>query len=266
MTDRREDRLIERATALAQADERVDALLLYGSRAGGTADEHSDVDLGLIPSDEWYDAVVAGAPRLISALGEPLFLEWFQSPNWLHAILGDGAEMELLIQRADEIDLELPHRILFDRGRIADRAGRAAGAPSEDAPDAGGVRAMVHWFWHDVGHLITALARGRTWWAYGQLEQLRSVCVRLTRARIGAPVEDDEPYWKLDDSVAAEELAWLRATIVQPDPEPMRAAALLVIERYRSLAHDAAAASDFEYPERLDALLTARLRELPLSS
>ena len=33
-------------------------------------------------------------------------------------------------------------------------------------------RRLVVGFWHDVEHLVTALGRGQTWWAYGQLDEL----------------------------------------------------------------------------------------------
>lgn len=264
MTTGREDLLIRRLVEVAGADERIQAVLLYGSRATGTADEHSDVDIGIVPADAEYDAVVADGPRLIAALGEPLFLEWFEAPSWLHAILADGTELELIIERAGDLALARPHRFLLDRTGIGERQRAVASTEEEQAPDPERVRGLVVWFWHDVGHLVTALARGRTWWAFGQLEQLRAVVVRLTRLRTGAPLEDDEPYWKLDQAVPAEELAWLRETIVPPQPEAMRRAALLVLAQYRASATALASVHGFEYPARLDALISSSLEGLSL--
>jgi predicted nucleotidyltransferase len=258
MAEDRDARLVQPLIDMARADERISAVLLYGSRVAGSADEHSDVDIGVVTTEEAYDDVVADGPRLVGALGESLFLEWFSSPSELHAILADGVGIELIIDRAADLTLGLPHRFLFDRDGIAERSD-VTRMPNAEAPDRDDVRALIHWFWHDVEHLITALGRGRTWWAYGQLEQLRSYCVRLVRLQGGAPSEDDEPYWKLDEAVGPEALAWLPATIVPAEPEAMRQAAFRLIEQYRVLATTLADAHGLEYPTRLDALLSRRL-------
>jgi predicted nucleotidyltransferase len=258
----REERLIERLVEAAEADERVVALLLYGSRAAGGWDDHSDVDIGLVASDATHAELVAGARGLVASLGEPLFLESFGDPSWLHAIFADGVELELMVQREADLDLDLPHRVLFDRvGVIARHAGRTEGA-ADDAAEREKVRRLVQWFWHDVGHVITALGREQPWWAHGQLEQLRGVCLDLARLDAGVPLEEDEPYWKVDTAVPPEVLARLAETIVPLEVGPMRSAALALVALYRDLAQPLTARLGLPYPTRLDELLTIRLEAL----
>ncbi|MBA2631958.1 MAG: nucleotidyltransferase domain-containing protein [Chloroflexi bacterium] len=51
--------LTDRLTAVAQGDDRIRALLVYGSHATGTADEFSDLDIGLVIADVAYEDVLA---------------------------------------------------------------------------------------------------------------------------------------------------------------------------------------------------------------
>jgi predicted nucleotidyltransferase len=72
---------INRFVMACQADERVVAATLFGSYARGAADAYSDLDLGLITTDEAYEDFVAGREAFIRLLGKPVFLEDFDVPN-----------------------------------------------------------------------------------------------------------------------------------------------------------------------------------------
>ncbi|MGZ8512928.1 MAG: aminoglycoside 6-adenylyltransferase [Candidatus Limnocylindria bacterium] len=253
-------RLADRMLAATEGDERIAALLVYGSHAAGRADAFSDVDFGVVATDAGYDAVVAGADAMVRALGVPLFVEHFGNPARLHVILADGIELELIIDRESELRLEGPHVSLFDRSGVIERA-RGRGEPPTDPPDASDVRRRITWFWHDIGHLITALGRRNTWWAYGQLDELRRACLNLARLEAGLPAED-EAYWKLDEAIPEKRLAALAATTAAPEFAPMKDAALAVVDLYRDLATGLATAHGVAYPTELDRLLTARLRGL----
>jgi hypothetical protein len=115
------------------------------------------------------------------------------------------------------------------------------------------------WFWHDVEHLVTALGRGQTWWAYGQLEILRGICLDLARLSDGVEVEPGEAYWKIDRAVSPPRLAALESTVAPLDPERIRAATLDLIEVYRGLATELAPGAGIEYPHALDQLVSAQL-------
>ena len=260
MRESRFRELSDRARAIGQRDDRIVAVLVYGSHAAGTADEHSDLDLGIVTTDDGFDGLVADAPSFVEALGRPLFLDHFGNPARIHAILDDGTGLEVIIDRARHLASDGRHVVLVDKESVLPRpAGRKA--PDRDRPEH--VRRLVTWFWHDVDHVITALARGQTWWAYGQLEELRAVVIGLARVAAGAE-EDDEPYWKIDEALPGERLAALRATVAPPELGPMRAAALAIIALYRELAGPLAKANGVVYPAELDRLLTSRLEELSL--
>lgn len=105
-------RLVDSLLRVTDGDNRVAALLVYGSRAGDAADRFSDLDVGLVTTDDAYDQVVASGRDLIGALGTPLFIEDFGEPARLHAILADGADMELIIDRESDLELAEPFRVL----------------------------------------------------------------------------------------------------------------------------------------------------------
>jgi lincosamide nucleotidyltransferase len=112
--------VLDRFIAACQADERVVAATLYGSYARGTADEHSDLDLGLITTDEAYEAFFAGRYAFFRQLGEPAFLEDFDSTVTVFFMFPDGTEGELSI--GHESDFKHGHggvyRVLLDKKNI----------------------------------------------------------------------------------------------------------------------------------------------------
>ena len=80
-----------------------------------------------------------------------------------------------------DLSIEGPYRVLFDRTGVVERAVPA----TEDRVDSDEIQRRIVWFWHDVEHLVTALGRGQTWWAFGQLDVLRGVCLDLARIADG---------------------------------------------------------------------------------
>lgn len=258
MDDSLAQRAIERFVATCEADERIPAVLLFGSRAAGTADEHSDFDLGLVATDETYDAVIGDREVFLRVMGEPLFLDDFGNPANVHAILADGLAVELMISRAGELSLEGPYRVLLDKVGLVP-AGQAPTSRKPEQPTAEEVRQLVYAFWHEVEHVASALARGQLLWAHGGLEGMRGACLTLARVQAGAEREEDEPYWKVDLALPEPMRAALLATIVPPDPDQMRDAALGLVRLYQSLAEPMAIAYGFAYPTDLDRLVTAQL-------
>jgi predicted nucleotidyltransferase len=253
------DGLLEHMQALAAADQRVLGLLLYGSRVTGKADAFSDLDLGVITTDAGARELVRERAALLAQVGEVLFLEDFGDPTHTHAILADGAAFEFIVRPIGELVDDGPHQIVLDKdGQVAAALARKV-AREPEVFSAEGVRRQIQYFWHEVEHLVTALGRRDLLWAHGGLEEMRGICLRLARAAAGVDAEDEEPYWKVDTALDAELLERLRATIVPAETAPMRRAAGELLEIYRSLAHPLAERNGIAYPERLDALLSARL-------
>jgi predicted nucleotidyltransferase len=251
-------RLVERLVEAARADDRIQAVLVYGSHARGDADAFSDLDIGVVTADGAYDDLLTRREELLRSLGEPLLLEDFGNPVNLHAILADGAVLEFIIHRESDLVLELPHRVLLDKAGVVERARQRRPAPAEPAPSAEDIARRLRAFWHDVDHLITALGRGDTWWAYGQLDELRRGCLNLARLDAGLPLED-EAYWKIDAALPAERLAALRGTVAPPEIRPMLTAASALLDLYRDLARSLAAKHGMPYPAELDRLMANRL-------
>jgi hypothetical protein len=134
-----------------------------------------------------------------------------------------------------------------------------------DVPDEGArarqLREILVWFWHDLGHFTTAIARGQLWWASGQLEQLRNSCINLARIERGGEAED-EPYWKLDVELPNSAFEPLRSTFVPIERGPLLQAGREVLAFFRSHGPDAAQANGLTYPTELDGLIGGRLDDL----
>jgi predicted nucleotidyltransferase len=257
--------VIDRFVAACRADERVAAAFLVGSYATGAADDHSDLDLFVVTVEGTFDDFAAGRQAFARQLGEPLFQEDFDLPATLFLIFPDGAEVELNVLPESRVGqlLDRPHWSLLDK------KGLLTGAPPAYEADATGeaaetLRRQIAWFWHDLSHFVTALSRGRLWWASGQLEALRYCCLNLARLRHNLldPDVGAESYFKIEDAVPAEELAALRATFGPLEPEAMWQAAHTLVAFYQALAQPLAEANGIPYPAELDRLMTARLASL----
>lgn len=249
------------------------AATLSGSHATGAADEWSDLDLGVVVADEAYDEFIAGREAFVRQLGEPLFIEDFDIPGILFFILADGTEGELSIDRASDFTEPYgPWRALVDKRNILGR-GRQTTDDRLRVADSGQpianeqnetLRRQIMWFWHDLSHFITAMGRGQLWWAYGQLEVLRRVCISLARLHhdLSDPEVGDDPYFKVDKALPAEALASLRETFVPLDRAAMLAAVGTIIDLYRRLAAPLAEEQGVRYPVELERLMLSRLEKL----
>ena len=254
-----------RFVAACQADERVVAATLYGSHARGEADAYSDLDLGLITTDEAYEDFVAGREAFVRLLGDVLFLEDFGSTATVFFVLSDGTEGELSIGRESQFDQmhDDPYQVLLDKknilaGVVFPRHVPAEGEQTET------LRRLVYWFWHDLSHFITAMGRGQLWWAYGQLEILRRVCVNLARLHhnfFDASVGEDD-YFKLEQVIPIEQLSPLQATFCPQESGAMLRAAHVIFRFYQELAPPLARAHGIPYPEALERMEWARLEKL----
>ncbi len=262
----RERALVERFVALCRDDPRVLAAALAGSHARGAADAHSDLDLDVVTTDADHQAFCADAGAFLGWLGEPLFLEDFDLPGIVFFIFEGGAEGELAIGRAGDLTRlhAGPYRVLLDKtGNLtgAELPWPAVG-PADQLET---LRRLVHWFWHDLSHFVTAMARGQLWWARAQLDELRRYCVNLLRLQqsfdLGA-----EGYEKVDLVVPAERLSPLRATYCGLEYGPMLGAGRSTVGVFREIAPLMAQAHGIRYPVELERLMTERLDGLATSA
>ncbi len=256
------DALVERLAEVCSHDERVVAVFEGGSRARGEADEHSDIDASVIVVDDAYAEIVGAKAAFVDSITDALFVEDFGIEHMAFVITPDDVELELHFFRVGDLDAihAGPHRVLLDPRDIL----QSRTFPPETTDEAARLRQLreiLMWFWHDVGHFTTAIARGRLWWAAGQLEQLRNACINLVRIEQGGEAED-EPYWKLDVEVATGALDPLRSTFGPLERDDLLRAGRDVLAFFRSRGPIVAQANGLAYPAQLDRLVGARLDDL----
>jgi hypothetical protein len=256
----------DRFIAACQADERVVAATLYGSYArgpeGSPADAYSDLDLGLITTDEAYEDFCAGREAFVRQLGEVLFLEDFGSTVTLFFILANGAEGELSLGREGQFlhDHGGAYKVLLDKKNILTDATfpRNQPAPAEQVET---LRRLVYWFWHDLSHFITGMGRGQLWWAQGQLEELRRICINLAHLRHDFSAEP-QGYEKIELTLPIEQLASLQATFCPLEREAMLQAGLALVRFFQETAPPLAQAHAIAYPAALERIMLDRLDQL----
>src|SRR5262245_11744913 len=141
--------ILARFVAACEADPRIVAAFVYGSHAAGTADNYSDVDLGVVTTDEAYAEFLSGRGDFLRRLGEPLQLEDFGWPSTVFFVLADGAEGELAVGRAGAFTeiASGPCRALVDRAGILTGA-VFTGQASAHADRLETLRRLLSWFWH----------------------------------------------------------------------------------------------------------------------
>jgi molybdopterin converting factor small subunit len=251
-----------RFAAMCEADERVLAAALTGSWAAGTGDAHSDLDLSVLVADADYEAFLSTARQFVTQLGEVLFLEDFDDPHTLYFVLGDGTEGELGIEPANRAMDFAPgtRRILVDKwGMVCDPP--PGYEPVPEAAQLETLRKLVNWFWHDVSHFTAAIGRRQLWWAYGELEVLRRVCVELARLRHDFAAHADG-YDKVDMRLPAEHLVRLRGTHVPMEERALIEAGLTVVRAYMELAPDLARRHGLAFPAELARIVGSKLETL----
>lgn len=251
-----------------QSDDRIVAALLVGSYVKGKADEHSDLDLYLITTDQAYDDFVSGRESFVRLLGEPLFMEDFDLPGIVFLIFPDGSEVEVSYVRESQVNYVVnePFEVLLDKKNIT-----VGVIPREREVDRDGqrekLRRLIYWFWHELSHFIAAMGRGHLWWAHGQLGALRLYCMNLVRLRNNFSDTDigEEGYFKIENALPVEQLSSLQTTFPPLEQSAMLQAALVIVDFYKELAPLLAQAHGISYPDGLERVMVERLENLSMS-
>jgi hypothetical protein len=256
---------IERFVNACQADERVVAAFLGGSPVKGYADAYSDVDLCVITTEEAFEEFYKEREAFLRSLGELVFLEDFGIPNLAFYIFADDTEGELNLGsegRLDQIHAGafltlLDKKNLLEGAEFPERVTVA----SEQIEK---LRREVQGFWHELSHFITAMRRDQIWWAQGQLESLRSICVNL--ARLQHNILDgevgEEPYFKIEKAMPVEQLAALNETFVPLEKDEILQAALIVVRFYLQIAPALTQTHGVYYSHELERVMLDRLQKL----
>lgn len=258
-------RIVDRFVEACRVDERVVAALLVGSYAKGKVDEHSDLDLYVITTDDSFDDFVATRESFARLLGEPLFFEDFDLSGVVFVIYPNGAEVEIYYAPESSVSraFDAPFKALLDKKNIT-----AGVVPAPREFDRAGqtdkLRRLIQGFWHDLSHFATALGRGQLWAARGQLDVLRAICVSLARLTndFTDPNIGEEVYFKIENAMDVKSLASLQATFCPLDRDAMLDSVHLLVRFYRDLAPALASKHGIPYPEQLEQVVVKRLETL----
>ena len=246
-------------------DDRVVAAFIGGSYARGITDAYSDLDFGLIITDETYEYFLADREAFIRLLGEPVFLEDYHGDgaDFVFSIFSDGTEVELALGHESYFNhIHMgAYKVLLDKKGLLEGAAFPGYKPTQ-AEQVETLREMINWFWHNLTHhFITPMARGQLWSAYGALEDLRLTCVNLARLRQNFSAKA-EGYEKVEQALPIEQLAPLQASFCLMERDAMLHAALTIVHFYQELTPPLAQAHAIPYPADLARVMTGRLELL----
>lgn len=263
--DQKRQAIIQHFVASCQADERVVAAFLGGSFARDATDAYSDLDFGLITTDEAYDDFFTDREAFIWSLGQPVFLEDFNEYGFdiVFFTFSQGEECELVLGRESQFTHihAGPYKVLLDKKRILE--GTIFPWPKvAQAEQIERLRSSISWFWHDLGHhFITPLARGQIWSAYGGLQDLRLCCVNLARLRENFSAVP-EGYEKVEKALQGEQLAPLEASCCSLERGALLQAARIIVHFYQELAGSLAQRYAIAYPADLERVMLDRLEKI----
>jgi predicted nucleotidyltransferase len=256
--------LVNRFVEACQADERIIAALLVGSYVKGKPDKYSDLDLFVITTNEAYEEFAATRDSFVHQLGEPFFMEDFDLPGIAFLIFSDGSEVELSYVRESQLDevFNEQFQVLLDKKNImAAIVSREQEIDQDKQKEK--LRRLIQWFWHEMSHFTTALGRGQLWWAQGQLEALRSICVNLARLRNNILDEEagEEPYFKIENVIRVEQLTDLQDTFPPLEKEAIVKAGLAILRFYQEIAPSLAQMHGIPYPHELERVMMKKLQD-----
>lgn len=258
-------RIMDRFMTACQTDDRVTAALLVGSYVKGLPDKHSDLDLYVITTDDGFDDFTANRSAFVERLGEPLFMENFDQPDFVFLIFADGSEVEISFGRENQLTeiFDQPFGVLLDKKNLTSGiVPRKRDADNEQQKEK--LRRLIYWFWHELSHFTTALARGQLWWAQGQLNAIRLNCINLTRLQNDFSDHEigEEGYFKIEKAISIEQLSALEMTYCPMEKRAMLESAFEIVRFFRNVATPLASTYGIAYPECLDQVIAEKLESL----
>jgi hypothetical protein len=123
---------------------------------------------------------------------------------------------------------------------------------------------QIDWFWHELSHFIKAMGRRQLWFAYGQIETMRQICVNLARLRynFSDAYAGGEPYFKVEQALPIEELSPLQKTFCPMEYDAMLQAAFVICRFYQDVAPNLAEIYNLVYQTDLERMMISQLKEL----
>ena len=108
------------------------------------------------------------------------------------------------------------------------------------------------------------MRRDQTWWAQGQLEALRAICVNLARLRHNILDADvgEEAYFKIETVMPVEPLSALKETFHPMEKEEMLESSLAIVRFYLEIAPPLAQKHGVKYSHDLERVMLDRLQRM----
>jgi len=260
--------LLQRTVELLQADQRIVAAWLFGSRGNQTADALSDTDLWVVVKDESIEAVVAERCSAVALPGQPLLL--FENPRitvsggaYLLALYPGQAgvhQVDWYWQRQSDASLPQHAMLLFNRAGIPqDTRQEQFDPPGTLLPltqqeRAARATALSNGFWSMSNITVKSILRHQAWKAVSHLE----VCRRLldeTKQLLGlSMLPTGQQEWRrivVPPAHREEQVAMLRE--IAQEMEQLTPA----VEAIGGLVPSAAIPSIYDFFALADALLQA---------
>jgi predicted nucleotidyltransferase len=258
--------IVDRFLAACQADDRIVAAFMGGSYAKDEVDEYSDLDLFFITTDEAYEEFLVERENFVRLLGKPLFQEDFGLTHGYCLIFSNMTECDMWFGQESKFKdiYSGAYEVLIDKkGILAGDVFRPHLADHTQQIEL--LRQQIDWFWHDLSHFIKAMGRRQLWFAFGQLEVLRKMCVILARLRYNfsdAEAGGGEPYFKIEQTLPTDEISPLKSTFCEMKYDAMLQAAHIICRFYQNVAPGLAEAHNLTYQTDLERMMMKRLKAL----
>jgi len=226
---REHEALLQRAVEVLQADQRVVAAWLFGSRGRHTPDALSDTDLWVVVEDEQIETICQERQYYVTQLGQPVLL--LEAPGnapargaYLMALYPGQAgvhQVDWYWQRQSDASLPRHAEPLFDRGEIPqDSRPEQLDPPGTPPPLTKPERAeratqLSSYFWVMSNIAVKSVLRHQSWSAVSTIEMLRGL-VDEVKQLVGLSItRKGQEEWRtsvLPPVVPREQIAMLRET------------------------------------------------------
>jgi hypothetical protein len=223
------------------------------------------VDLSVITTEAAQAEFQSQRESFLRQLGDLVFLEDFGHPETAFYIFADGVEGELNFGSEGRLDRihSGPFHSLVDKKKLLVGAvfSETEADPNEQKEK---LRAAIYGFWHELSHFITAMGRDKLWWARGQLDALRSICVNLVRLHYNFFDGDagEEPYFKIEYEVPVQLLEALKTTFCPVEKRAMLESARVIVHFFTRIAPSLAQEHGIPYPQSLEKVMLERMEKL----
>ena len=253
-----QDGLLGRIVSVLEKDPRVQAAWLSGSRARGTHDEYSDIDVWLVTAPEDFDGFVASWESWSDFIGPTVLRQQVgQLPVFNH-ITPEWLRYDIVVATTDDV----PSRsrttvaLLFDRAGLDEKLGEPR-PPLQ--PDPARVRSLTTEFLRVLGLLPVVIGRAEYVVAVSGAALLRTLLIQLMTEDVA--VEDRGGALHLRGLLPPDRLSALAALpAIEATRESAVSAHVACARVFMPIARDLCRRASVPWPADLENAARAHLR------